>query len=529
MSKEDSLVTWMRSKGLAEGSLKILETELQDGMSRTGLEKFRNTFPDNEYIVYSECVPTHFLAISVTRDNLSCYLTLIGIKGKVQRLQILLEGVLSSVGIERTPEIDTFLTEASKRDMIEKPYVRHLLLRGQAPAPPKPASVKLLVLPYTGKPRYKVDEDGKVDYTKTNLFQNIVDQQHIADYVPPIPGKPGKDIFGRAIPVTEVGNEMVRCGQGVVFEEETKRYFSSRAGYLIFEDNTLRVEDLFVVHKNVDYSTGNINFISNVQILGDIMPDFSVRSSKNIEIHGCVTGSQVEADNDIQIFQGVSGQSKAIVKCGGKLTSRFLNDCRCEVKGDIEVTKEILNSKIFGESEIHAADASVIGGRIVSVSSMHIETLGSHLGYRTEVFLGESNENLQRSEAIRSRLLKLIAEIEEKTEEDEDLIEEWQKPKDPGDKSVKDGVARGFRRRMKELMEKFAELEKVKEEYEQAMEVVPDDRKPKCRVKKIIHPGVRIFARGCIHEVKDPIPGPVIIEEVTTGKGQYRINIRKPD
>ena len=169
---------------------------------------------------------------------------------------------------------------------------------------------------------------------------------------------------------------------------------------MCIRDSKVSVEDTYVVERNVDFRVGNVNFVSHVKVKGDVLADFSISTGGDLEILGTVTGVALHVEKDLKLALGVLGQGKSYIRVGGKASLKFINETSFEGTGPIEVHREVLNSHLSTLDEIHARTAVVIGGKIVALKTMHIGTLGSELGLKTHVHIGEDFNVLGRSEPV---------------------------------------------------------------------------------------------------------------------------------
>ncbi len=93
-------------------------------------------------------------------------------------------------------------------------------------------------------------------------------------------------------------------------------------------NNKFWVEDELKIDGDVNYSTGNINYISNVVISGNVLSGFNVKSSKNITIKGFVEdGAIITAEGDIEIHNGIIGEN-TVVKAGKYIIADYVHTSR---------------------------------------------------------------------------------------------------------------------------------------------------------------------------------------------------------
>lgn len=73
---------------------------------------------------------------------------------------------------------------------------------------------------------------------------------------------------------------------------------------LVYTNGSFCIEESLLIRGDVDVSSGNIDFIGDIMVKGNVMEGFSVTSKKNVTIFGTVTNGTVTADGDITIKLG---------------------------------------------------------------------------------------------------------------------------------------------------------------------------------------------------------------------------------
>ncbi len=526
MSLPEKLQKWLKGEGLSLHAATLLEgKELADSVL-AALEELREKRSPTARTVYMDCTPSGFICLAVEKDALTATFTLIGFEPSYPLLRTAVAGVLASVGIVAGAELQAFLEEAEKTDLLNQPLVERVVARGQAAVPARPLSLKLLVQPFVRSPRYKQNEEGNVDYQDLNLFQNVLLHQPIAERVPAEPGRAGRNIYGDAIPAAEVHDHPIQHGTGVIFDENAARYYAAFPGFVLWNDNRLTVEKVYRIDGDVDLTVGHVNFVSDVVIRGDVPPDFSVRAGGRLDIGGAVSGAQLTAEGDLALDKGVLGQGKSQIKCNGRLTAKFLNDCRCEVAGDIVVNVEALNSTLHGLGKLIADRAVIIGGRVVILGGMDVGILGSDVGLRTEVFLGEDYRILNKTETLHHNIMETSEKIKSLLEYYEPDIETWQVPKENVPYAELEKLVEKF----EDLLTLLNDLKLYTQEYEllHAKNRI-EDRVAVCAVRRMIHPGTVFFGVGTTLEIKEPLKGPVEVVERKDSSGRSYISATRKE
>lgn len=525
MSKNDPILTWLESVHLSTQGLNLVAQYLSNPKVYHNFERLKKSIQKDHRILYIETFPTHLTCVTVSTDKLRGFISIIGFIKSIGKIKTHVEGISSSLGMNLNEILPTFQKKLPGFDFIHQPPVEQLFIQGTPPVPSKPSDVLLHVKPFDGKAEYQEDSEGKIDYSDLNLFQNVIENQHIGDHVDSAQGIPGKDIFGNVINTQPVDDHPIQNGNGIAYDEIKKQYFALVPGYLVYKDRKLNIEETYYIEQNVDLNVGNVNFVSDVVIHKDVLSDFSVQSGGKIDVHGTVTGATLEAEKDITLDHGVLGQNKSLIRTKGKLITKFFNEGTLEAQKDVTILTEALNSKIYSKQALHAEHAVIIGGRVVCLKEMTIGTIGSELGVKTHIFLGEDFDNLNRTEEVRANILDERETALIKLESLEKDIYLWQKVQ-----KINPDEIQHIEQKIKNLEEcrsVLSELNVLSQEYELLSTQPIDGRVPFCKVGKTIFPGTIFFCSGTIHEVKEKIKGPIIIEGLEQSKGNYKINIKR--
>jgi uncharacterized protein len=522
----DVLTKWFSQHGMGDKGLTFLKQRLGDERLLAQIALFQEGFKPRTKAIFFEGYPSHFICITIDDSKLHADLTVLIYVEDVVRLEVQVEGIASSIGLPLNENSQANLTNLLRRPLFTEPCIHEPFIFGEAPVLAKPADVRLYVKPFSPNPQYDENDDGSVDFHNLNLFQNVIENQHIADHIPPELGQPGRDIFGQIIPQGGDKKVAITCGPGVAFDEAQGQYYSIRPGYVTYENQRLSVESTYVVEKDVDMGVGNINFVSDVLVKGDVLSDFTVQAAGSIQINGTVSGAHLFSEKNIHIKLGLLGQGKSNVRAAGDFSTKFLNECKLEVKGNVEILTEAFNSQIGSLKNIQAKDAVVIGGQLVSIGKMHIGTLGSELGLRTDIFLGEDFGSLKRTEEVRSRILQLEDTVDGRLEGVQSELKFWQTD------HIKEVINT---ERLEEIQKKIQEFKSLvndlilaHQEYELLSQNTPRDREPLCIVQKKIYPGATFYCSGEVLRIRETLDGPVAIRgEASARPGHYRIVIDK--
>ncbi len=236
----------------------------------------------------------------------------------------------------------------------------------------------------------KADEKGNVDYFDLGLINNVKAGQLLAERVPPTEGTIGHDVFGQEIlPRRGKDNRLLR-GSNVVIDQEETAIYSVIDGHVSLQGNKIVVNPVFHVKGNVDYATGNIDFIGNVVVAGNIASGFRVKAGGDIEVNGFIEGAEVEAAGNVIVKGGIAGGTKGKVVAGENVTARFAENSHIEAGGDILIKEAIMQSslKAGGSVRVSSNKAIIVGGVIQATHEVEARVLGSQLATQTIIEVG---------------------------------------------------------------------------------------------------------------------------------------------
>jgi len=258
---------------------------------------------------------------------------------------------------------------------------------------------------------------------------------------------------------------------------------------------------VFEVNGDVDYRTGNIHFVGNVVVRGNVMTGFVVRAEGDIRITGSVEAAEVTASGSIDIMEGIVGRGKGIVKAGKSVKCSFILDGNVEAGENVVVGQSIMHSNVRASKSVICAGAKglIVGGSVQAGESIVARTVGNMTHTPTSLEVGVLPK--ERNElAELSKELKAIKDNLTKTESALKILEPLAKANQlsPDRKVMLDKfrlTKQQLQAREAEIVERIEELEDIFEMVEQA----------KVEVKGSIYGGSRIVIGRFTRFIKDTL------------------------
>ena len=341
-------------------------------------------------------------------------------------------------------------------------------------------------------------EDGRVDFRELNLIQNIEKGGVLCSLIPPTPGKPGKTVAGTDIPALDGKPAVLPRGRNVVVSEDGTQLVAGIDGQISYIDGKVSVFATHEVKADVDNSTGNINFIGNVVVMGNVLSGFTIEAGGNVEVMGVVEGATIRAGGDIILRRGMQGMGKGILISGGDIIARYIENSNVEARNDIKA-EAIMHSnvKCGNKLELSGRKGLLVGGSCKVGKEIIAKVIGSHLATVTEIEVGVDPAVRERYKAVRDEIVQMETDLRKA----EQAIAILRKMELSGTitPEKKEMLAKSMRTRVyysSRLME-------LKEELGQLEAKLQQEAYGKVRCYNIIYPGTRVAIGSCMMYVKE--------------------------
>lgn len=220
----------------------------------------------------------------------------------------------------------------------------------------------------------------------------------------------GTTVRGDSVPYGRLPDVSPRPGHNTRREGDTvvaacDGLFKADAGFFW-------VDEVLVVPGDVDYSVGNIDFSGDVVIHGVIRDGFRVRAGRTLHCSKSIDASEVVTGGDLVTAQGIIGRRKAVIRSGGRMIARFIENCVVEAVGSIRVQAGIVNSSLHTLGCLEMGDRGVIVGSIVEAGDGVVAAqIGSARSPRAEIRCGTDYLVERKLTTLRERTIALTARL----------------------------------------------------------------------------------------------------------------------
>jgi uncharacterized protein (DUF342 family) len=435
--------------------------------------------------------------IKISEDGLTCEMWLIPpTGGGAMPAPQSVKGFMNAHGVVYGHD------EKAIEEMISVPLEKQWVVtaKGDPPRNGKDARIEYKIDLNVLKPRAVGD---RVDMKELGAVINVIQGQEIAEKIPLIPGQDGMSLAGKKILAYVGKDKNLPSGKGTVISEDKLHLCAEFDGNVLIKGGTLSVNRMFEVKGDVDYSVGNIDFIGPVVIHGNVREGFEVSSGSDIIVDGVVEGAVMKSEGALTIKIGVRGTGKANLTAKGDVNAGYIDQARVRSNGNIAVSEAILHSDIGARGEVAAMGSKkgqIVGGTIQAGSEILCEVLGSEMGTKTDVVVGELPELAED----RKRSMENIKQFEEQMEKIDANISFLKNIQQQGQltEDKQETLARITKAKF-QIKAQHDATKRHLDDLERELEMNKQDGR--VRVKNACHSGVSVMIRGVRYIVRETL------------------------
>ena len=435
--------------------------------------------------------------IKISEDALTCELWLIPPSSSAAMPTVeTVKGFMNAHGVVYGHD------EAAIKEMITVPLAKQWVVtaKGDPPENGRDARIDYKIDLNVLKPRAVGD---RVDMKELGSVINVFQGQEIAEKHPLVQGRDGMSLMGKRIPAYNGKDKNLPSGKGTVVSEDRMHLYAEFDGNVIIREGKLSVNQVFDVKGDVDYSVGNIDFIGSVTVHGSVREGFEVHSGGDLMVDGVVEGATLKSEGNLTVKIGIRGTGKATLTAKGDVSAGYIDQAKVRSGGNIAVAEAILHSDIGARGEVVATGSKkgqIVGGTIRAGSEVLCEILGSEMGTRTDVVVGELPELAEE----RKRADENLRQFEEQLEKLDANINFLKSLQQSG--QLTDDKREALARITKAKFQIKAQHDAMQRRLSELANDMEKNRLTgRVRVKSACHPGVTITIRGVRYIVRETL------------------------
>lgn len=239
----------------------------------------------------------------------------------------------------------------------------------------------------------EVKEDGNVDHYELNLINMVQKGEWLGEKIHATPGKEGKTVRGTTLkPMPGKNYPLLYDKKTVteVVEGNKSTLYALRTGAVFYQGESVGVSNHLEIKENIGVKTGNVDFDGYLTVKGTVEDNYTVASTKDIEILGEYgVGSVKEitsSEGSIYIKGGIAGRGKTTIRCKKNLYLKYVADAEIICDGSVHIGFYCLNSNITAKEVIlDSMKGQIMGGNINAQVRVIAAVVGSPSEKRTNI------------------------------------------------------------------------------------------------------------------------------------------------
>lgn len=259
----------------------------------------------------------------------------------------------------------------------------------------------------TTKKAGKMLADGRIDYHERDTIIQITKDEPVLLRHAGVETHDGLDIFGQPVMGKTQEIDGFALGENLTpSQSDPDTYLSTIDGCLEINKKTVSVKPVLVIEGDIDFNVGNIDFKGSVVVKGYVHPGFSVKATGDITLEQDIEDAQLEAGGNIQVKMGITGKGDTVVKAGGTLEAKYIQNSKVEAVGVISIEDSIVNSHVFSNQKVlvKSQHGKILGGEVIALEEIEVQSAGSEAVSNTQLTVGKNLELEKEIETIRAEL-----------------------------------------------------------------------------------------------------------------------------
>ncbi|MDL2316596.1 FapA family protein [Desulfovibrio sp. OttesenSCG-928-A18] len=270
------------------------------------------------------------------------------------------------------------------------------------------------------------EKDGIIDQRYLGYVQNVVAGQVLAEIIdlekfPDFRRDPRFIYPKRHFPVGP------NCAP---HPENPDKIVASVNGYVFYNEGLISVKKLLNVRGNVGFHTGNIFFVGDLAVHGDVQTGFSVHAS-NILVKGHIESAKVKALRDVVCLAGLKGANTSavsdgpenaensdevipstLIEAGENIRIPFCEHVQIRARGNLIIDGSCLHSTLYVGGNL-VVKGRLQGGAVYANGLVYVEgQLGSDYSMPTKVMMGYNPFDFLTLQKLESQIAYLKAKLD---------------------------------------------------------------------------------------------------------------------
>ncbi len=285
-------------------------------------------------------------------------------------------------GIDLDAVREALLTCNTERKVLKEVVIA----RGKKPEPAVPRYIKLKDRLFHHKQPYDPDAP-QIDFKSLTPYIIVKKGEVLGREIEARSGKEGITVKNEPIEPGKRSIVPFTPGEHVTVEDGVIK--AAVEGRFEKKNNTISVARVLDIDGGVDYHTGNIIFPGDVIITGEIKDGFKVYAGGSVICKDTLDASDVVSKKDLVVSAGIIGKNKGLLRIGGSIEAKYIENCKVKARGDLNISDAIVNSHIKSMGKVEMGErGTIVGGDISAIQGIRAFRIGKEAGPCTVIQCG---------------------------------------------------------------------------------------------------------------------------------------------
>lgn len=239
---------------------------------------------------------------------------------------------------------------------------------------------------------YQTDpETDMVDFRWSGVSSQVDEGELVVTVEPAYEGKDGTDVFGTKVPAAKPRKVKLQAGPNIKWDDTANGFRAECGGQLKYSHDKLQVDDVLRIKGDVGNQSGNVCHRGQVNINGDVLSEYTVKATSDIDIAGHIYAANVLCGGNLTVRGGIHSVRTRIVEVDGDIKTKFVDGAYLRAEGSIQIDSEIINSELHSPGSI-VCRGRTVGGWTHAGTQIVVNEVGSWSGVHTVLIAGVSSE-----------------------------------------------------------------------------------------------------------------------------------------
>jgi uncharacterized protein len=335
---------------------------------------------------------------------------------------------------------------------------------------------------------YGIEKGGRVDYREARPFIVVAKDDALGRFIPDSSGSEGTNVRGGIIPPGLKQRIAFEPGENTYRDGEFIR--ASIPGRFNLQGTRFYISEVLEL-SGVDFHTGHIRYPGDVVLRGEVGDGFKIVCGGDLHAAVPLDVTDIRVKGNVSVEGGILGRKPGVLKCGGAVTAKFVENLDLEARGPVRLEGSVLQSSIHTLAHLTCGEKGrIIHSRVYAVEGVEAQQLGNPAGAPTYISSGSDFRQVRRLKEIRLRRCSL------KLKQD-----------------TLGGLARegmlgreALSRQSKLLNEAQAALEELSEAEDEALRLI--EKLPEARIvaRDTVYPGVVLEICQVSRRISETVP-----------------------